>query len=388
MENRLMTIVFIDMQGYTKRSATQTIEEMKLFHDQMFKFVADIMQKWNGIMVKSLGDGFMVRFDSPTNAVQAGIELQRRLEARNAQMLNPDSIVRFRVGINSGEVGIDESGDLFGDPVNIASRIQTFADTNDVFISESTYLAMNRNEFGAVDLGNQDLKNATREIKIYKVLKNGAPGITLPGPKTAKQQPEPAAGGVFDKKILAGMGIAAFIFAVLLAGFFIGRRGGAPAVTPAAPVVTTAVEVKPDKPAVVTAPATPPETLAMPVQPQQQQPGNRPSPPAQNGQTILETDPQHPGIPFDHFERQVLSDVQQMAAAGRYGEAERRGAEMVYRVPEVKKFVWALVVAELMWKQNKKQDAEKIFANINASEKLKPEGRKKIGEHISRIKSR
>jgi len=381
MENRLMTIVFIDMQGYTKRSASQTIEEMKLFHDQLFKFVADIMLKWNGIMVKSLGDGFMVRFDSPTNAVQAGIELQRRLETRNAQMLSPESIVRFRVGINTGEVGIDETGDLFGDPVNIASRIQTFADTNDVFISESTYLAMNRNEFGSVDLGAQDLKNATREIKIYKVLKNGAPGVTLPGPKTAKQQSEPAAGGFFDKKILVGMGIAAFIFAVLLAGFFIGRRGGQPAVVPVNPVVVTDPAVKPAEPAVT---PTPP---AMPSQPQSQ-PGNIPPTTVQDGQTILETDPQHPGIPFDNFERQILSDVQDMTAAGRYGDAEIKSAEMVYRVPESKKIVWALILAEIMWKQNKKQDAETIFANINSSEKLKPEGRKKIGEHIARIKSR
>ena len=80
MESRLLTIVFVDMQGYTRRSAGQTIEEMKLFHDQMYTFVSEIMQKWNGVMVKSLGDGFMVRFDSPTSAVQAGIEIQRRLD--------------------------------------------------------------------------------------------------------------------------------------------------------------------------------------------------------------------------------------------------------------------------------------------------------------------
>lgn len=384
MENRLMTIVFIDMQGYTKRSATQTIEEMKLFHDQMFKFVSDIMQKWNGIMVKSLGDGFMVRFDSPTNAVQAGIELQRRLETRNAQMLNPDSIVRFRVGINSGEVGIDENGDLFGDPVNIAARIQTFADTNDVFISESTYLAMNRNEFGSVDLGAQELKNATREIKIYKVLKNGAPGVTISGTKPGKTPvAEPAAGGLFDKKFLAGVGIAVFVFVVLITGFFIGRRGSKVPTEPVKPVVAESPAEKPVEPVV----AEPPKPPAMPAQPQNQ-PGNTSQKAPDNGQTILETDPQHPGIPFDAFERQVLSDVQNMAAAGRYGEAERRSAEMVYRVPESKKIVWALVVAELMWKQNKKQDAETIFANIDSSDKLKPAGRKKVAEHVSRIRSR
>jgi len=167
---------------------------------------------------------------------------------------------------------------------------------------------------------------------------------------------------------------------VLITGFIIGRRGNSVPAEPAKPAVAEKPAEKPVEPVA----ADPP---AMPVQPQNQ-PVNTSQKPPDNGQTILETDPQNPGIPFDAFERQVLSDVQNMAAAGRYGEAERRSAEMVYRVPESKKIVWALVVAELMWKQNKKQDAETIFANIDSSEKLKPAGRKKVVEHVNRIKSR
>ncbi|MBF0499181.1 MAG: hypothetical protein HQM09_03570 [Candidatus Riflebacteria bacterium] len=180
MDNRLATIVFVDMQGYTKRSAQQTIDEMKVFHDEMFGFVKQHVDKYAGFLVKSLGDGFLIRFDSPTNAVQCGLEMQRKLESRNANVLNPDSIVRFRIGINTGDVGIDENGDLFGDPVNIASRIQSYAEPSEVYISEATYLAMNRNEFGTQDLGPQSFKNATREVRIYKILKNGSPGVTVP----------------------------------------------------------------------------------------------------------------------------------------------------------------------------------------------------------------
>lgn len=180
MENRVLTIVFIDMQGYTKRSAEQTIDEMKRFHDEMHGFVNAHIEKWQGVMIKTLGDGFLVRFDSPTQAVGCGLQIQKKLDSRNAAMLDPDHIVRFRIGVNTGEVGIDEQGDLFGDPVNIASRIQSFAEPNEVFISESTYLAMNRNEYGTQDLGPQQFKNATREIRVYKVIKNGAAGLTLP----------------------------------------------------------------------------------------------------------------------------------------------------------------------------------------------------------------
>ncbi|MBF0543848.1 MAG: adenylate/guanylate cyclase domain-containing protein [Candidatus Riflebacteria bacterium] len=225
MENKLLTVMFIDMQGYTRKSATQTIDEMKLFHDEMLNFVKQITETFSGIIVKSLGDGFLMRFDSPTSAVMCGNELQRKLESRNANVLNPDHFVRFRIGINTGEVGIDESGDLFGDPVNIASRIQTFAEPNEVFISESTFLAMGRNQFGVVDLGPQKLKNALREIKIYKVLKKPSAGITISEPGKTKKEDKseahdsaPSHGtSTYRKGILVGIaGVIAFLTIVHL----------------------------------------------------------------------------------------------------------------------------------------------------------------------------
>lgn len=170
MENRLLTIMFIDVQGFTKRTANATREETSKFIEETRGFVTSHLEKLQGRLVKTMGDGFLAAFDSPTNAVQCGNEIQRKMLARNANILNPDHFVRFRIGINTGEVGIDEGGDLFGDPVNIAARIESFAESGAVYISESTFLAMNRNEFGAVDLGPQMFKNATREIRVYKIL--------------------------------------------------------------------------------------------------------------------------------------------------------------------------------------------------------------------------
>ncbi|MBF0410723.1 MAG: adenylate/guanylate cyclase domain-containing protein [Candidatus Riflebacteria bacterium] len=226
MEYKLLTVMFIDMQGYTRKSATQTIEEMKLFHDEMQAFVKQYVDKFGGIIVKSLGDGFLISFVSPTQAVMCGNEIQRKMEARNANVLNPDHFIRFRIGINTGEVGLDESGDLFGDPVNIASRIQTFAEPNEVFISESTFMAMNRNQFGVVDLGPQNLKNALREIKIYKVLKKGTGGVTVSAPQTDKKnvaQNAPSDGSTeknsfepYLKGILAGITVVLICIPIIL----------------------------------------------------------------------------------------------------------------------------------------------------------------------------
>ncbi|MFZ2960717.1 MAG: adenylate/guanylate cyclase domain-containing protein [Candidatus Ozemobacteraceae bacterium] len=261
MDNRLATIVFVDMQGYTKRSAQQTIDEMKLFHDEMFGFVKQLVEKYAGILVKTLGDGFLVRFDSPTNAVQCGLEMQRKLESRNANILNPDSIVRFRIGINTGEVGIDETGDLFGDPVNIASRIQSYAEPNEVYISESTYLAMNRNEFGTQDLGPQSFKNATREIRIYKILKRGSPGVTLPRPVSAANAVDTASQQVpshttsSKKPYLFGALAGAMSISILFFAWKLLLRPRGSPKPPAPPAIAEPAAPAPPKPRASTPPA-------------------------------------------------------------------------------------------------------------------------------------
>ena len=402
MENRLMTIVFIDMQGYTKRSASQTIEEMKLFHDQMFKFVSDIVERRGGVMVKTMGDGFMVRFDSPTSAVQTGIEIQRKLEGRNAQMMNPDSIVRFRIGINTGEVGIDENGDLFGDPVNIAARIQTFADTNDVFISESTYLAMNRNEFGAVDLGAQELKNATREIKIYKVLKNGSPGVTLPAAKKPTVARAETTLSDTHKKLIAGGVVVGLIFFTLVAGYFIGARRNRQSVQPqpTPPVVSH----DPHQPILPVPPgsqqgAAPGTNQLPPGHPQafpDPMPSAHPPTPGMNppspiphgiGNTLLTIDPFKLPLNLNEHERRIIGDVQRLVQEGQHNRAEIVCGEMVYRVGDQQKPVFALLLSEVFWMQNKTKDAEQVFANLR-NLNVPEQGKKMLETAITNIKNR
>ncbi|HNV68907.1 MAG TPA: adenylate/guanylate cyclase domain-containing protein, partial [Candidatus Ozemobacteraceae bacterium] len=191
MQTRLMTIMFIDVQGFTKRTASQTLEETKVFIEETRTFVQEHLEKWNGKLIKTIGDGFLGSFEAPTSAIQAALEIQRKLEARNANILNPENFVRFRIGINTGEIAVDESGDVFGDPVNIAARIESFCEPNEVFISEATYLAINRNQFQLKDLGPQMFKNATREIRIYKILRHGPElggASTLTAPKPSMKE--------------------------------------------------------------------------------------------------------------------------------------------------------------------------------------------------------
>lgn len=174
MERKTLTILFIDLQGYTSRTARQSRDENDVLVRELRSFIEKHTAKYGGVLRKSMGDGFLLTFESPTDAIVCGQEMQAKIEQRNANVLNKDNFIRFRIGINTGEVTVDEEGDVFGDAVNIASRIQGFAEPNDVYISEATYLAMNRSEIQAQDLGPKMFKNALKEVRVYKVIKGAA----------------------------------------------------------------------------------------------------------------------------------------------------------------------------------------------------------------------
>lgn len=185
----MLTVLFIDVQGYTSRTARQTRQENELFVKEMKLFIEKHCKDKGGTFVKAMGDGFLLTFESPTDAVACGRDMQIEVEQRNAHILNEDNLIRFRIGISSGEVNIDDAGDVYGNAVNIAARIQKFAEPNGVYISESTYLAMNKCEIKALDLGPQRFKNVVREVRVYKVLKDlsgESAQVTRKGPKPNK----------------------------------------------------------------------------------------------------------------------------------------------------------------------------------------------------------
>ncbi|HAE41072.1 MAG TPA: hypothetical protein DCG57_20925, partial [Candidatus Riflebacteria bacterium] len=265
----------------------------------------------------------------------------------------------------------------------IAARIQTFADTNDVFISESTYLAMNRNEFGAVDLGAQELKNATREIKIYKVLKNGSPGVTLP----AARKPVPgssssAALSDTHKKLIAGALIGAFVLCILVAGYVIGaRRNRALPPQPPGHMGEQAYHEP-----ILPLPGQPRPQPGMP-QGMQSQPGMSPGMHSRAGNTLLTADPFALQLNINEHERRIIGDVQRLCHERQFNRAEIVCGEMVYRVGDQQKPIFALLLSEVFWMQKKSRDAEQLFANLRSSP-LPDDGKKKLELAIANIKQR
>ncbi|MCP4649605.1 MAG: tetratricopeptide repeat protein [PVC group bacterium] len=176
MRRKTLTILFADVQGYTMRTARQTREQNEQFINEIRSFIKSHTEKAGVNFVKSLGDGFLLTFESPTDAVVCGQEIQAQIKQRNSNLTDRFNAIRFRIGISTGEVNIDDNGDVYGNAVNIAARIQAFASPSDVFISESTYLAMNRSEVNVMDLGPQKFKNVLHDVRVYRVL-HGRPDM-------------------------------------------------------------------------------------------------------------------------------------------------------------------------------------------------------------------
>lgn len=174
MQSKTLTVLFADITKFTAKTESQTRQQIQSLMKEIFSFVSIHCARHDGNLVKSLGDGFMLTFESPSNAVKCAIEIQEKLKSRNAYIFDAENIVQLRIGISTGEVVINDAGDIFGDSVNIAARIQSSANPNDVIISESTYWTLNHNELklASTDLGTRKFKNVSREIRVYKVTRD------------------------------------------------------------------------------------------------------------------------------------------------------------------------------------------------------------------------
>jgi adenylate cyclase len=129
----------------------------------------------HGRIVKRTGDGVLIEFRSVFDAVRCAIEVQNGMVERNAG-LPPERRIEFRVGIHLGDVVVESDGDLMGDGVNIAARLEGIADPGGICLSDDAYRQVrDRIREGFVDLGEKDLKNIARPVRVYAV-KTGAVG--------------------------------------------------------------------------------------------------------------------------------------------------------------------------------------------------------------------
>jgi adenylate cyclase len=165
---RLAAILAADVAGYSRLMGADeegTLERLKALRRELLD---PKIAEHRGRIVKTTGDGLLVEFASVVDAVHCAVAVQQAMGERNTGIA-ADNRIELRIGINLGDV-IVEGDDLYGDGVNIAARIEALADAGGVFVSNTVHdHVRDRLPFHFEDLGEQQVKNITRPIRVYRV---------------------------------------------------------------------------------------------------------------------------------------------------------------------------------------------------------------------------
>lgn len=167
-ERRLAAIMFTDMVDYTTLSEKNETLALTLLEEHR-QLLRPIFVRHGGREIKTMGDGFLVEFPSALEAVRCAIEIQQIMDKRNQSRLSNRKIL-LRVAVHLGDVE-HRGGDIYGDTVNVASRIQSLAEPGGICITQQVFDHIRNNaEFQTVALGQNQLKNIQLPTVVYKVL--------------------------------------------------------------------------------------------------------------------------------------------------------------------------------------------------------------------------
>jgi class 3 adenylate cyclase/TolB-like protein len=188
MERRLAAILAADVVGYSHlmgEDETGTLEALKAHRRELLD---PRVAEHHGRVVKLLGDGTLAEFPSVVEAVQCAVDIQRGMAARNAEVPEARRI-EFRIGINLGDV-IVEGDDIYGDGVNVAARLEGLADPGGICVSRTVRNQVrDKLQVGFEDLGEQEVKNIARPVRVFRVDLDGTGRRTPARPPRARTKP-------------------------------------------------------------------------------------------------------------------------------------------------------------------------------------------------------
>src|SRR3954466_4330556 len=178
---KIAAILAADVVGYSLLAGADEDRTLARLRALRSDLIDPTIALHHGRVVKRTGDGALVEFRSVVDAVRCAVEVQNGMVERNAG-LPPERRIEFRVGIHLGDVVEESDGDLMGDGVNIAARLEGIAKPGAICLSEDAYRQVKaRLDLAVTDLGKIELKNIAEPMQVYSLQ------IGTPEPNSARQ---------------------------------------------------------------------------------------------------------------------------------------------------------------------------------------------------------
>jgi adenylate cyclase len=193
---RLAAILAADVAGYSRLIGTDEQGTLNRLRSIRTELVDPKINEHHGRLVKTTGDGLLVEFGSVVDALRCAVEVQRSMASRHT---GPTDKIEFRIGINVGDIVV-EDGDIFGDGVNVAARLDGLANPGGICVSARVQEdAAGKLDLDFEDIGEQTLKNIARPVRVFRVRVADAPRTT------ASAKPAPVSLALPDKPSVAAL---------------------------------------------------------------------------------------------------------------------------------------------------------------------------------------
>ena len=204
-QRKLAAIVSADVVGYSRLMGADEAGTLAALESHRRELIDPLVARFDGRIVKTMGDGLLLEFPSAVNAVDFSLELQRGLAARNEEIAEERRIV-FRIGVNLGDIVVEDD-DIFGDGVNLAARLQEIAEPGAVCLAGGVYEQLaGRGDQKFEALGYRKLKNIGQPVRVYQARviephKNEDARVGWPYLVAAKESKPMASGGCLCGKV-------------------------------------------------------------------------------------------------------------------------------------------------------------------------------------------
>jgi adenylate cyclase len=200
---RLTAILAADVAGYSRLMGLDEEGTHERLKAHLAELVNPKIWEHRGRAVKNTGDGFLAEFASVVDAVRCAVEIQRGMAEREPEVPE-DHRIRFRIGVNLGDV-IAEEHDIFGDGVNVAARLEALAEAGGICVSRVVRdQVRDRLDYSFQDLGEQQVKNIARPVRVYRVREVSAGKSPIASPHPAGSLPDKSSIAVLPFANLSG----------------------------------------------------------------------------------------------------------------------------------------------------------------------------------------